>query len=121
MSPRAFIRGLYRLLRPNEADAALDDEVTHYLDLAAAEYERAGLPRDEAMRRARLDFGGVEAAKEGVRSAGWDATLESTRRDVAYGLRSLARAPNFAIIAVLTIALGIGVSTTMFSVVNTVL
>jgi putative ABC transport system permease protein len=121
MSPRAFIRGLYRLLWPNEADAALNDEVTHYLDLAAAEYERTGLPRDEAMRRARVDFGGVEAAKEGVRNAGWDATLESFRRDLAYGVRGLARAPGFTAIAVFTIALGIGVSTTMFSVVNAVL
>lgn len=121
MTLRALFHGLRRLFHPAAADAALDDEVAHYLELAAAEYERGGLSRDDAMRRARMDFNGVESAKDAVRTTGWDASLESLRRDIQYALRGLARSPAFTAVALLTIALGVGVSTTMFSVVNAVL
>src|SRR6185312_4519671 len=109
------------LVHWDEENDALSEEVAHYIGLAAAEYERSGLSPDEAMRRACLDFGGTESAKEAVRGAGWDALIDSVRRDVMYGIRALARTPAFAIVALATIALGIGVSTTMFSVVNAVL
>ena len=118
---RAVTRGVRRLFRWDGENDGLNDEVAHYLAMAAAEYERAGLPPDDAMRRARIDFGGVESAKEGVRSAGWDAFVESVRRDVVYAVRGLTRTPAFAVVALATIALGVGVSTTMFSVVNAVL
>jgi len=121
MGLRAFTRGLRRLVHWDEENDALSEEVAHYIGLASAEYERSGLSPDEAMRRARLDFGGTESAKEAVRGAGWDALIDSIRRDITYGIRALARTPAFAIVALATIALGIGVSTTMFSVVNAVL
>jgi hypothetical protein len=121
VSPGRIVLGARRLLRRAAAERELNDEVAHYLEMAAAEYERRGLPRDEAMRLARLDFAGVENAKEAVRDADWDGWLASFLRDFGLGARGLRRNPGFAIVAILTLALGIGANTAMFSVVNAVL
>jgi predicted permease len=118
---RTLTHGLCRLFGTTRAERDLQDQVAHYLDLATEEYLRAGLSRAEAERRARVDFGGVEAAKEAVRSAGWDGFVDGLRRDVVYGVRSLGRTPGFTVIAVVTLALGVGANTAMFTVVNAVM
>src|SRR6185436_1306902 len=64
---------------------------------------------------------GIESAKEAVRSAGWDGLVDTIRRDLVYGIRSLRRTPGFTLIAVTTLALGVGANTAMFSVVNAVM
>jgi putative ABC transport system permease protein len=109
------------MLHRRETDAELSDEIAQYIELAAQEHMRAGLPRDEAERRAHAEFGGVESAKEGVRAAGWDGALQSIGRDVGYAFRGLRRNPGFTVVALLTLMLGIGANTAMFSVVNAVL
>ena len=103
---RAFARGLSALLHPGRADADLADEVRHYLDEAAAAGQGAG---------------NATALRETVRMSGWEHVVETTVADVRYALRALRRRPAFTLTAVATLALGIGATTTVFSVLNPIL
>src|SRR6185369_12994816 len=90
-------------------------------ELVAAEKERGSLPPAEARRATLLEVGGVEQVKEEVRDARAGAPLEVFFRDLRYGGRSLLRAPAFSVAATLALALGIGATTAILSVVNGVL
>jgi putative ABC transport system permease protein len=98
----------------------LDDELRLHRDLLAAEYERRGASPDEAHRQAALTLGGLDQGKESVRDARGFPTLESCVRDVSYAVRLLVKAPAFSLVAVLTLALGIGVNVAIFSIVDAV-
>ena len=117
---RSVRAGLRKLLRRADADRELDDELRHYLELTINEKMRAGLSRDAAERAARIEMGGVQQAKETVRSAGWESHVEILAQDVRYAARSLRRSPAVSAAVILTLALGVGANTTMFSVVNAV-
>src|SRR4051794_40713655 len=96
---RRIRKGLHRMFHRAESEAELRDEIAQYIEMATEDHMRAGLPRAEAERRARVEFGSVESAKEGVRTAGWDGALYSLSRDAAYALRGLRRNPSFTIVA----------------------
>jgi len=118
---RQATRGLRSLLNRSAADRDIADEVEHYFDEAAASLEESGLSPEEARRAVRLQFGHPTGVRERVRAYGWENIVDTVGADVRYGARQLRRRPAFALIATLTLALGLGASTTIFSVVNPVL
>jgi putative ABC transport system permease protein len=115
---RSFLRNLF-LSRRVEVD--LDEEIHSHLEMLIAENIRAGMPPHEAQRAARIELGGIEQVKEQVREERIGNWLDSVISDCRYGIRKLRKNPGFTVVAILTLALGIGATTAIFSVVNTAL
>ncbi len=113
--------GLRALIWKNRTERELDEELRAYLDMAIEQKISSGLPREAATRAARVEVGSVEAIKERVRDVGWEAHIDSLVQDLRFGVRSFLRTPGFTIPALLTLALGIGATAAMFSVIRTVM
>ena len=109
------------ILRRRRLEGGLDEEMRFHIEQQTEKNLRAGMAPEEARRQALVRFGGIEAMKEETRDEIRPAILEDGVRDVRHGIRLLLRTPGFALAALLTLALGIGATAAIFSLVRTVM
>jgi predicted permease len=116
------LQALWRnTFRRKRLDQELDEEVHGYLAMVAAENVRRGMTPEDALREARLELGGIEHVKQGVRNIRVGVSMDRLMQDIRYAFRTLTRNLAFSSVVVLTLALGIGANTAIFTVVNGVL
>jgi putative ABC transport system permease protein len=118
---RQITRGLRVLTNRRAADREVADEVAYFYEQAESELRDQGMTPAEARRAARIELGDADLAREEIRGYGWENFLTTAWSDVSFGLRQLRHNPGFTVVAILTLALGIGASTVIFSAINPVL
>ncbi len=117
---RNLAGGLRALLRKQQAEREMDEELRAYLDAAVLEKMRRGMTREDAVRAARMDMGGAEKVKEQIRAVGWETFVETLWQDLRFAVRLLRFNPAFAAAAILSLALGIGANTAIFQLLDAV-
>src|SRR5580704_12558927 len=112
---------LQRLFARRRMERDLDKEIQFHVESQVSDKVRSGISEIEARRLTRLEFGGTEQIKEDCRQSRGTIWLESLVQDVRYGLRQLRKSPGFSFVAILSLTLGIGANTAIFTLLNAVL
>jgi predicted permease len=115
------LAGLRALFGRNQIEQDLDEELREYLEAAIDRHVAAGMSREAATRAARIEFGSTAAVKQHVREVGWESRLESVWQDLRYGVRMLRHSIGFTTVAVASLAIGIGATTALFTLLNAIL
>ena len=118
---RQIARGLRGLVRRDAADRDAADEVQHYLEEAAAAHRSRGLPPAEAQRAAQLEIGNATVVREQLRGVGWENVVVTLVADLRFAWRLAARRPGFSVLVALTLAIGAGATTAIYSAVRPIL
>jgi putative ABC transport system permease protein len=118
---RRVAAGVRAMFRRSRVERELDDELRAFLETAIDDEMQRGATREDAARAARLKLGSAAAVKDHVRDAGWETRLELLWHDIRHGARMLRRTPVFSLVAIALLAIGIGVNSAIFTLVDAVL
>ena len=113
--------GLKSLFQKQRVDHELNEELASYLEASAADKQRAGLSRKAARRAAKAEIGSTGSVKHQVWTSRWESNLDNLFTDLRLGIRALAKSPGFTLVALLSLALGIGANTAIFTLLNAIL
>jgi predicted permease len=115
---RSVFSGIKSLLRPAKRNAEIEADVRSFHELAVEHRMRQGMSREDAERAARAEIRSVEMVRQKVWDAGWESLYESLWKEAVYGLRQMVRSPGLSIVAILSLALGIGANSAIFTVID---
>jgi predicted permease len=121
MPLRNLIDGIKALFHKEQRSQDMTEELHSFQEASAREKIRSGFNPQDAHRAARIEMGSIETVKHKVNSATWESTAESIMQDIRVSVRSLAKSPGFTIVAILSLALGIGGNTAIFTLIHQVL
>ena len=113
--------GIKALFHEQRRDQELDEELRAFRDASAEEKIRRGLDPQQALRAARVEMGSIETVKEKIRSSTWESIAESIWDDIRYSFRMMTRSPGFTTVAILSLSLGIGANTIIFTLAKGIL